>query len=200
MRQKTRKIIIYISLLLFPITLNFFSPYVSVDGAFQGIVAGSVLLFIAMFLTATFLGRSWCAWVCPIAGLSELGMTVNNKNVSVKRLKMIRYSIFLVWFGVLIVGFVFAGGVNQISPLHLTETGISVDQPLKYIIYYIVLFSFFALTLFIGKRGACHSICWMSPFLVAGTKVGRMLHIPQIKIATKIEKCIHCKNAIKFVL
>lgn len=194
MRQKTRRIIIYLSLMLFPITLNFFSPYVSIDGAFRGILSGSVLLFAVMFLTAIFFGRAWCAWICPMAGLGEIGMSINNKNVPVKKLKIIRYSIFTIWFGILVTGFILSGGIKQINPLHLTDNGISVDQPMKYLIYYIVLFTFFALNIVLGKRGACHSICWMSPFLVAGSKIGRVLHLPQLRIKADVEKCIHCKK------
>lgn len=193
MRQKIRKVIIYVSLLLFPITLNYFSPYVSVDGAFRGILAGSVMLFAVMLLTAIFFRRVWCAWICPMAGLSEISMTINNKSVPVKKLKIIRYSIFFVWFGVLVSGFVLAGGVNQINPLYLTDNGISVDQPMKYIIYYMVLVIFLVLSLILGKRGACHSICWMSPFLVAGSKIGKTFHLQQLKIISEADKCIDCK-------
>jgi len=194
MRQKVRRSIIYISLLLFPITLNFFSPYVSVDGAFRGILAGSVLLFGVMFVTAIFFGRAWCSWICPMAGLSEMCMTINKKKVPVKKLKIIRYSIFFIWFSVLVAGFITAGGIKQINLLHLTDDGISVDQPMKYIVYYSVLLIFFVLSVSLGKRGACHSICWMSPFLVAGSKLGRIFHLPQLKIAAKADKCIQCKK------
>lgn len=194
MRQKVRRVIIFTSLLLFPVTLNYLSPYVSVDGAFQGIVSGSVLVFLLLFLSGIFFGRAWCAWVCPVAGLSELCMTVNSKPVPVRRLRVIRYVIFTVWFIVLIAGFVLAGGIKGFDPLHLTENVISVDEPFKYITYYLVLFIFFALTLLIGKRGACHTICWMSPFLVDGYLLGKALHIPQLKIAASPSACIDCRK------
>jgi ferredoxin-type protein NapH len=197
MRQKIRRILIYISLLLFPITLNFFSPYVSVDGAFRGVLAGSVMLFAIMFLSSLFIGRLWCSWICPMAGLSEIGMTINSNNVAVIKLRTLRYSIFAIWFSVLVCGFIFAGGIKEVNPLYLTESGISVDQPIKYVIYYGVLAIFFALTLILGKRGACHAICWMSPFLVVGTKIGRVLHAPQLLIKTEVKKCIDCKKCDK---
>lgn len=192
MRQKIRRTIIYLSLLFFPVTLNYFSPYVSVDGAFRGIVSGSILLFILLFLSGLFFGRAWCSWICPVAGLSEMAMTINSGNAPVKRLKRIRYGIFAVWFGILIAGFVFAGGIQAVDPLHMSENVISVDEPLKYIIYYAVLLILFGLSILIGKRGACHTICWMSPFLVGGTKLGRMLHLPQLKIAADSPTCIEC--------
>lgn len=194
MRQKIRRTLAYMSLLLFPVTLNFFSPYVSIDGAFQGLISGSVLMFVAMFITATFMGRAWCGWLCPMSGLSEMAMTVNSKNAASKKLKWVRYGIFTIWFSILAIGFVIGGGFLKIAPLHLTENVISVDEPMKYGIYYTVLFTFFALSLLLGKRGACHSICWMSPFLVAGTKLGRLLKIPQIRINASTDQCIDCKK------
>lgn len=192
MRPKIRRILIFISLFLFPLTLNYFSPYVSVDGAFRGIVAGSVFLFLILFLSGLVLRRAWCAWVCPIAGLSEVCSNINNKPVPVRKLRMIRYSIFTVWFAVLVAGFILAGGIKQVDPFHLTERMISVDEPIKFFIYYLVLFLFFGLSIWIGRRGACHSICWMSPFLVAGTWVGQRLQFPQIHIAAEPSACIDC--------
>lgn len=197
MRQRVRKSLIIISLLLFPITLNFLSPYISIDGAMIGIVSGSLLLFLVLFVSAMFFGRAWCAWLCPMAGLSEYALGVNNKNVHVKRLKVIRYSIFTIWAGILVTMFLLAGGIKGIDPLHLTENIISVDEPFKYIIYYSVLAIFLVLTFLIGKRGACHSICWMSPFLVAGYTVGKLLKIPQLRIKADAQKCIQCGQCNK---
>ncbi|MDF2686339.1 MAG: 4Fe-4S binding protein [Clostridia bacterium] len=192
MRQKVRRIIIIISLLLFPITLNYLSPYVSIDGAMIGIISGSLIVFILMLITGIFFGRSWCSWVCPIACLSEMCQTVNNKNVNVKKLKIIRYSIFTIWASVLLFMFILAGGIKGINPLHLTDYGISVDEPFKYITYYLVLILFFIVTLLIGKRGACHSFCWMSPFLVFGFTIGKILKIPQLRIKAKSSACTGC--------
>ncbi len=192
MRSKIRRTIVLISLLLFPVTLNFFSPYVSIHGAINGIVSGSLIVFFIMFLTGLFFGRAWCAWVCPMACLSEICLNINNKPVNIKRLKIIRYSIYTVWAGILVGMFVLAGGIRGIDPLHLTENIISVDMPQKYVIYYGVLAIFTILTLTVGRRGACHSICWMSPFLVAGFTLGKMLRFPQLRILADTKSCIKC--------
>lgn len=194
MRQKIRRSIIFVSLFLFPVTLNYFSPYVSVDGAFRGILSGSVIVFFLLFLTGLFFRRAWCSWGCPVAGLSELSATINNRAVNIKRLRIIRYAVFTVWFLVLVAGFVMAGGIKAVNPLHMTEQIISVDVPLKYITYYMVLFILFILTVGIGRRGACHAICWMSPFLVAGSWVGKRLHVPQLRVQTNPSSCIACKK------
>ena len=192
MRQKTRRTMILLSLLLFPLTLNFFSPYVSIDGAMSGIISGSLLVFGLQFVSGVFLGRAWCGWLCPVSGLSEVCLGINSRNVNVRKLKILRYAIFSVWATFLLTMFFLAGGIKGIDPLHLTESGISVDAPQKYIIYYAVLLLLFLLTIFIGKRGACHSICWMSPFLVGGMKLGRLLKAPQLKLFSTPAACIRC--------
>jgi ferredoxin-type protein NapH len=192
MRKKIRKALIIVSLLLFPITLNFFSPYVSIDGAMNGIISGSLLLFLFMFVTAIFFGRAWYSWICPMAGLSEMCLSVNNKNVNIKKLRIIRYFIFAIWAGFLIAMFIMAGGVKGVNPLHLTDNGISVDSPIKYIIYYFVLALFLIVTFFVGKRGACQSFCWMSPFLVGGFTLGKLLKIPQLRIKADSSLCVEC--------
>jgi len=194
MRQKIRLLLVFLSLLLFPITLNFFSPYISIDGALSGIISGSMVVFFALFISGIFLGRAWCGWLCPVAGLSELGGLVNKNPAPVRRLTYIRYGIFAVWFSVLVAGFVLAGGIKAIDPLHLSGSFVSVDEPAKYIIYYIVIFIFFGLTVTVGKRGGCHAICWMSPFLVGGYLTGKLLHVPQLRIKSQPSKCIQCRT------
>ncbi len=194
MRQKTRRIIIYILMFIFPLTLNYFSPYVSIDGAMNGVISGSVIVFVIMLLTGIFFGRAWCSYVCPAAGIGDICLLINNKPVKIKRLAVIRFIIFTIWFLVLITSFILTGGIKEINPLHLTENYISVDIGMKFIIYYMVLMIFFILDITVGRRGACHSICWMSPFLMAGTLIGRMLKTPQLKVKTVNSECIECKR------
>jgi polyferredoxin len=103
-----------------------------------------------------------------------------------------RYPIFIVWAGFVLTMFILAGGVKGIDPFHMTENVISVDSPMKYIIYYLVLAIFILLTFTLGRRGACHTICWMSPFMTAGYSLGRMLKIPQLRIKADRLKCVDC--------
>jgi ferredoxin-type protein NapH len=194
MRQRIRLLLVYTALLLFPVTLNFFSPYVSIDGAMNGLVAGSVFVFAGLFVSGLFLGRAWCGWLCPMAGMAEIGAQINKKPANVRRLTFVRYAIFAVWFGILVTFFVLAGGIKGFDPLHLTERFISVDEPMKYITYYLVLFTFFGLNLWLGKRGACHGICWMSPFMVGGYLVGRLVRLPQLRIKSDATRCTDCKT------
>lgn len=197
MLQKIRRAMGYLALLLFPLTLNYFSPYVSMDGAMTGVVSGSLLVFGIMFLTGLFFGRAWCAFVCPMAGLGELTMTLNARDPSKRLLNKIRWSIFTLWALSIIAFLILAGGVKGVDPLHLTESVVSVDMPVKFITYYLVLLIFFLLNVTLGKRGACHSICWMSPFLEAGFRFGRLMRIPQLRIRSRSELCVSCGKCDK---
>jgi ferredoxin-type protein NapH len=191
-RRKIRLVLVYLSFMLFPVTLNWFSPYVSVTGAMDGIISGSLLMFAVLFVSGMFLGRAWCGWLCPGAGLGEIAQAVNNKPANVYRLKAIRYTIFAVWFAVLCAGFVMAGGVKGIKPLFLMESGVSVDEPARFILYYMILLFLLALDLLLGRRGSCHSVCWMAPFLNAGRFMGKALQLPQLMIRSDPARCVSC--------
>ncbi|MDD2371104.1 MAG: 4Fe-4S dicluster domain-containing protein [Firmicutes bacterium] len=194
MRQKIRKSIGYLALLLFPLSMNYFSPYLSVMAAMEGIIAGSVIVFFLMFLSGIVFGRSWCAFVCPMAGLSEMTNSINGKVVNRNKLSKVRYVIFSIWFSIILIFFILNGSIVGIRPLFMSENIISIDMPLKYITYYLVLGIFILINLLFGKRVACHSICWMSPFLEAGFWLGSKLKIKQLRILSISENCINCKK------
>ena len=50
-RQKIRRILLLVSMLAFPVTLYYFSPYLIINGAFSGILAGSAITFAASSLS-----------------------------------------------------------------------------------------------------------------------------------------------------
>lgn len=193
-KLQLRRITSFISLMIFPLTLNYFSPYLSATAAFDGIISGSVLLYITLLFTSIFFRRSWCSYICPVAAIADYSEKINNKNVNRRKLKIIRYSIFALWVSVLVLGFVLSTKGITINPLYFTENFISVDEPFKFITYYLVLFLLIILTLVIGKRGACHSICWMSPYLEFGSYIGDKFKLPQLKINSKPELCISCQK------
>ena len=198
MKSRTiRRVTSFASFLLFPLTLNFFSPYVSIDGAMAGIVSGSLLVFFGFFFSGLFFGRAWCSYGCPWAAPSEYLLKVNNRRVNRKRLAYLRYTIFIIWFGFLVFGFIMAGGIHGIDPWHLTERYISVDEPIKYITYYMVVLLLLLTTVLVGRRGACHSICWMSPFMVLGMMASDRMHLPRFKVRSTPENCTSCGRCTK---
>jgi len=61
-RQRVRKALLFASLLLFPVTLYYFSPIIIVESAAQGIINASCIVFGLMFV----------AWASPCLVESQL--------------------------------------------------------------------------------------------------------------------------------
>lgn len=199
-RQRTRKALLILSFLLFPITMNYFSPYVIIDGASQGIVNGSLVMFALLFASALFLGRLWCGWACPAGGLGEICFAANNRPVTPKKIDWIKWAIWLPWLGIIIASAVMAGGYKQVNLLLDTQNGISVagspDRPIlfAYVIYYGVVGLFVALSLAVGRRAGCHSLCWMAPFMILGRKLRNTAAWPSLRLKADPNRCADCKT------
>ncbi|MFQ5905768.1 MAG: 4Fe-4S binding protein [bacterium] len=191
-RQRIRKALIIISLLLFPATINYFSPYIIIDGASHGIVNGGFITFALLFLVSLFLGRIFCSWICPGAGLQECLFMVRNKRAPGGRCDWIKYFIWVPWFSAVAVMAVLAGGYHAINPLHLTEEVVSVAEPMAYINYYFIVSIFVILSLTCGKRAFCHYVCWMAPFMIVGRRIRNLVSWPSLRLKPDRSKCISC--------
>jgi ferredoxin-type protein NapH len=167
------------------------SPALSLQGAFEGIVSGSLLLFGLLFLSSPLLGRLWCGWLCPGGALQDLATPINSRKPG-KHADTAKYVIWIIWFGLIVVFMMLSGRINGVQPLYMTERIVSVDDPFKFIIYYMVIAIFLVVALVVGRRGACHSICWMAPFMTCGMCIGGACHIPAIHIAYDKTRCISC--------
>ncbi len=121
-RQRIRRAIILVSFLLFPVTLNYFSPYIIINGAAQGIIAGSFITFALLFIFSLGFGRAWCGWACPVAGIQEWCFSINNKAAPGGKLNWIKYFIWVPWLSAIIAMAVLVGGLSRVNPLHMTDT------------------------------------------------------------------------------
>ena len=191
-RQRIRQVILVVSMLLFPVTMNYLSPYVVIDGAIQGILAASPVVFAIQLLTALVLGRSFCGWVCPAGKMQDLCADFNNQPVNGRKTDWIKWAIWAPWLGTILFFLMKAGTSLKVYPLHLTDTGVSVDEPLKFINFYAVALIFLLFAGLAGRRAACHSICWMAPFMILGEKLGDLLHIPRLRLRAEPDKCTNC--------
>lgn len=191
-RQRVRKALVISSFLLFPVTMNFLSPYVIVDGAANGVVNGSLIMFGLMFVSSLFLGRAWCGWVCPGGGMQEIVEPVNNKPVNGRKIDWIKWAIWLPWLSLIAWLAVRAGGFSKVNFLHLTDTGISVDEPWKYLTYYGVVLLFVVLAVVVGRRAGCHTICWMAPFMMIGRWIRNRFRWPALRLQANASACADC--------
>jgi polyferredoxin len=192
MRQRIRSGIILTTLLLFPIIMNYFSPYVIIEGARLGIVNGSLMVFAGMFLSSLFLGRAWCGWVCPAGGLQEAAFAANNGPFKTGRRDWIKWLIWIPWIGVIIAVAIAGGGYRTVDPFYMTERGVSVTDPMNYVVYLIVVGVFFGLALLAGRRAGCHTICWMAPFMIIGRKLRNLAPWPSLRLVADSGSCTDC--------
>lgn len=189
-RQKVRKAIIIISFLLFPITMNYLSPYLIIEGSAAGIITGSFIVFALLFISSLFFGRAFCSYVCPAGGLQEICFAAQDKRV--KGGDWVKYLIWIPWLSLIVFLAVKAGGFHLLNPLYNTDYGISVSSPYNYIIYYFVIGLIVLLALTAGRRSACHHICWMAPFMILGTKIRNLFRWPALHLTAEKEKCSSC--------
>lgn len=191
-RQRIRLGIVFASVLLFPLTMNYLSPYVIVDAAWQGIVNASLVSFAVLFVSSLALGRSWCAWVCPGAGLQDLCSMAQPKPVNRRKADWVKWAIWVPWVGSIIAGVIAAGGYHRIELLHLTESGVSVSRLEAWPVYLTVVGLFLLIALLVGRRGACHSICWMAPFMIIGRKMRNLGRWPSLRLVARQSTCTNC--------
>lgn len=194
LRQRIRKAIVILTFLSFPVTMNFLSPYLIIDGAANGIINGSLVMFGLMFISSLFLGRAWCAWVCPGAAMADMAEPVNNRPVKRARIAWIKWLIWLPWITLIAWLTIRSGGYAKVDLLYMTETGISVDAPEKYFVYFIVLGLFIGLAMLIGRRAGCHTICWMAPFMIIGRWLRNRLAWPSLRLVANAQACADCQK------
>lgn len=191
-RQKIRKLLLLVSFLLFPVTLYYFSPVLILQGGFSGIVTGSLLLFAAQFASSLVFGRAFCGWLCPAGGLQECCMQVEDKRLVSPKADRVKYILWVPWLFAIVFGFLSAGGMKSLDFFYMTDHGISASGISGYIVYLFILALITILAFALGRRGMCHSICWMAPFMVVGTKIRDRLGCPSLHLEADPEKCVQC--------
>jgi ferredoxin-type protein NapH len=197
-RQRIRKALVFVSFLLLPVTLYYFSPALVLGGASQGIVNGSLIAFALLFVSALFVGRLWCGWLCPAGGLQESCAPVNGKPAPGGKPNWIKWGIWIPWIGGIAALAVRAGGYHTVNPFYGLEGGVTMaippdpQAPPWYMIYYIILALFAGLAIVAGRRAGCHYICWMAPFMILGRKIRNLVRWPALRLVTEPDKCADC--------
>lgn len=189
-RQRLRKFLVLVSFLLFPITIYYLSPVLPLQGASEGVLAGSLMLFGLLFLVSLVVGRAFCGWVCPSAGLHDA--TVLGQCKPVTRGHWVKYLIWFPWL-VLLAGLAIrSGGFHRADPLYQTVEGISIAEPGSYIIYYFFLTLMVGLALTAGRRSFCHHLCWIAPFMILGRRLRNLGGWPALQLTAEEDRCNSC--------
>jgi len=196
-RQKVRRGVLIASLALFPVTFYWLSPAVPLQGAAEGVLAGSLIVFALLFAQSLLLGRLFCGWACPAGGLQELTALVRGRRVNRQRLNWIKYLVWVPWLATVVFLFIRAGGVKRVDPLYLTWHGISVADWHAAVVALIVLLVLFLPALAVGRRASCHTLCWMAPFMVAGRWIRNQFAWTSLRLATDKDRCTSCGACTK---
>jgi polyferredoxin len=192
-RQQTRKILTIVMFVLFPVIYYYFSPYLVIMGASEGIITGSLLVFAALFASSLFVGRVFCGWICPGGATQELCAMTRKKGFKNGKNNLIKYAIWAPWITIISLMFFQAGGIKAVDPLYQTYYGISVSNIYSVIIFLAIACPIAGLALAAGKRASCHTICWMAPFMIIGRKIRNAVNWPSLQLIADKEKCVNCK-------
>jgi polyferredoxin len=155
-----------------------------------------------MFVASLSVGRLWCGWLCPTGGLQEYASIVNNKRTA-RWLNWIKWAIWIPWLGLIVTLAIRAGGYDRIDPFYNLEGGVTLAIPVDgegppwYMIYYIIIFLFVILPIAVGRRAACHAVCWMAPFMIIGRWIRNLFRWPSLHLEAEADKCIDCKRCTR---
>jgi polyferredoxin len=196
--KSKRRFSLFLMFLLLPVTLNYFSPYLIVDGLINKVASAAFFVWLAMFVTSLFLGRSFCSYVCPYGGLQMTTDLVLQKPLKqVQWLRKVKYVLGLIWITVILIAFIGSLSSLEIRFFYLTESVASVDSMPKLIFYYVIVILLSLMPTFLGKRATCHYLCPMTILNIAGTKISNKMNIPALRLRANASKCISCKQCTK---
>ncbi len=197
-KQIVRRSIVILSALLFPVTYVYLSPAMVFRGARLGILSGSYLTFGLLFVSALVFGRAWCGWVCPAAGFAEIAQIVDDRAFRFERAKLLKYAIWVPWLmAIALVTVLVGGGFSTVDPFLGTDAGISVHSLPMLAVYYVIVILIMGSSLLLGRRGFCHTVCWMAPFMVIGRKLSNTLRLPGLRLAARSDDCVDCGRCAK---
>jgi len=193
MKASTRKIASISFFLLLPVLLNYFSPYLIIDGLFQGVFAGAFFVWLAFLLSGLVVGRAACAYVCPYGGLQTALDEWRRKPLKViTHLRGVRYALGIIWVIFILFPLVKRAKLPEIQPFYLTEGYISVDTWGKAVFMLVLILLLSLAPLFLGKRATCHYVCPMSILNVASTWTRNKLKLPGLRLTADASKCVSC--------
>jgi ferredoxin-type protein NapH len=193
-RQRIRRKILFFSFLLFPVTLNYFSPYLMTSGTAERVATASLFVWLAVFATSLFVGRGFCGWGCPFHGLQLFWEKVADKPLKrVRFLGAVKYVLWGLWVGAVVAIAAAVGGWRRVDLLYMTPVGVSVDSAGSLITYYLLAGLALAPAAF-GRRGFCHYLCPFGVWSIVGTRISDGLRLPRLRLRADAGACNGCKR------
>jgi ferredoxin-type protein NapH len=123
--------------------------------------------------------------------------TSQNKNFKNGKRNWIKYAIWAPWITIIIVMFLQAGAIRAVDLLYPTYYGISITGLESVIMFLAIASLIVGIALVAGKRAACHTICWMAPFMIIGRKIRNSVNWPALQLEADSNKCINCMTCTR---
>ncbi len=195
LRQKIRLSGLFFIMLTFPITLNYFSVYLIIESAGMGVAAFSLFFWSTFVISAFFIGRAACGYICPLGALQETKdrMVPKHRPAQIHHLKKIKYVLAIAWVGGILAAAISAGGYKSLDLLYQTPSGVSVDSAQSWIMWGMIVILVLVPTFFIGKRGFCHYFCPWGVLNMVATRIKNILRIPSLHLTAAVSKCTQCQ-------
>ncbi|MFB3786641.1 MAG: 4Fe-4S binding protein [bacterium] len=191
-RQRLRKTILGISFFLFQYFLMIhllLSPVLIVYGAAHGVIQGSFIIYVLIFLSSLFLGRAFCGWMCPGAGLQELCCLIVKKKAAGRPFYCLKYIVFGIWSAAILYAVIQAGGYHRID----FYFGMNSASPARNGILFFGVFAVIVPAAFIGGKWAtCHYVCWIAPLMILGARIKEHAFWPSLRLRTQPDCCAAC--------
>ena len=193
-RQKFRWVLLILSFLLIPVTIFYISPIILMMGAAEGIVTGSLILYILLFFIALFAGRIWCGWLCPMGAWQEFWSPVIKRPVTAGWRDLIKYGVTMLLLIAIVASFVAAGGIKGINLFYGTVGGISVSSLDVLQIVVMIFISILVIAFITGKRGFCHVICPIAGIMVIGRVLADRVGWSALRLSVQNDGCTGCRT------
>jgi ferredoxin-type protein NapH len=166
-RQRIRKLLLLTSFILYPITFFIMSPDLLMFGASERIMAGDVMFFGFLFIVSFFAGRLFCGWICPAGVLQDFCVDINRKPAN-NKLNWIKWLQFIPWIMFFIFLVIYSGGFRQADFFYKRALGVSMVVLGEWVMYFGTVAIILLMAVLTSKRGLCHYLCWVSPFMIIG--------------------------------
>ncbi len=192
-RQRIRRLLLLVAVLLFQVKILhlFMSPVVPVFAARLGIIPGSLVVYAALFISSLVLGRAFCGWFCPGAGMQELLSLVIRRRARRGWGDRVKYVICGAWSLLILAIALEAGGLPRVDVHFGTQSSGIVQAILMRTGHFIIIG---VLGAAFGAWASCRYICWIAPFLVLGSRIRDLVRFPGLRMAIKPEACSGCER------
>ncbi|MEW6142074.1 MAG: 4Fe-4S binding protein [Chloroflexota bacterium] len=195
LRQRLRLTFLYLMLITFPITLNYFSVYLIIEGSSQGIAVFSFFFWTAWVVAGFFFGRAACGYACPLGAIQEVRDRMGGRMLwRIRYFRWVKYLLAVAWVGGIAAAAIAAGGYRKIELLYNMPQGISVDSIQSLFMFFTVVLAVLIPSLILGKRGFCHYLCPWGVLNIVGTKVKGLFRWPSLHLRPEKEKCKQCRT------